>query len=157
MTEKLAVGSLAPNFTGVTNNNQTVSLADYASGWLVLYFYPKDDTPGCTIEANDFTHYIPHFKQLGAQVVGASPDSVESHCNFISKYNLGITLISDEDHKVAESYAAWGLKNFMGKESMGIIRSTFLINPAGKVAQAWYGVKANGHAETVLNTLKTLI
>jgi thioredoxin-dependent peroxiredoxin len=157
MTEKLAVGSLAPNFTAVNNNNQTVSLADYASGWLVLYFYPKDDTPGCTIEANDFTSYIPHFKQFGAQVIGVSPDSVESHCNFISKYNLGITLLSDSDHKVAESYGAWGLKNFMGKESMGIIRSTFLIDPTGKIAKAWYSVKANGHAEAVLNAFKSLI
>jgi len=157
MTEQLQVGSNAPNFTAVDNTNKTVSLADFASSWLVLYFYPKDDTPGCTVEANDFTSYLPEFTALGAKIVGVSPDSLESHCKFIEKYNLGITLLSDLEHQTAESYAAWGLKNFMGKESLGIIRSTFLIDPTGKIAKAWYGVKANGHAEDVLKTLKSLV
>ncbi len=157
MTEQLQAEQAAPNFIALDNTNKKVSLGDFTSHWLVLYFYPKDDTPGCTIEAIDFTRYLKEFTDLGVKIVGVSPDSVESHCQFIDKHSLGITLLSDPEHHLAESYAAWGLKNFMGKESYGIIRSTFVIDPMGKIAKAWYSVKAQDHAEAVLKYLKTLV
>jgi peroxiredoxin Q/BCP len=157
MTEKLQIGDTAPAFTAEADNGQTMNLADFASSWLVLYFYPKDDTPGCTVEANDFTSYLEKFLELGAKVVGVSPDSVKSHCKFIEKHKLKITLLSDLDHQLAESYKVWGLKKFMGKEYMGINRSTFLIDPSGKIAQCWYGVKVEGHVDNVYNSLKSLL
>jgi peroxiredoxin Q/BCP len=157
MTEKLQVGDAAPNFLAVDNNNNTLSLGDFASNWLILYFYPKDDTPGCTVEANDFTRLQDDFKALNAKILGVSPDSVASHCKFIDKHGLTISLLSDPDHIVAESYAAWGVKKFMGKESIGLIRSTFIIDPTGKIAKTWYSVKTPGHGESVLKALKALI
>ena len=157
MSEKLETGTKAPSFTALDSHEKPISLEDFASSWLVLYFYPKDDTPGCTVEANDFTSLIGEFDALNAKVVGVSPDSINSHCKFIEKYNLTIKLLSDPDHKVAESYQAWGLKQFMGKESIGIIRSTFLIDPSGTIAKSWYSVKTNGHAEMVLKALKSLV
>ncbi len=119
-------------------------------------FYPKDNTPGCTTEAKDFTDYASEFAALGAKVVGVSPDSEKSHDKFIEKHNLTIQLLSDPDHIIAENYGVWGLKKFMGKEYMGIIRSTFLINPDGKIAYVWTKVKVKGHTEEVLNKLREL-
>jgi len=157
MSEKLQAGTKAPSFQALDSNEKSVSLEDFASSWLVLYFYPKDDTPGCTVEANDFTSLLSEFELLNAKVVGVSPDSIKSHCKFIEKHNLTITLLSDPDHQVAESYGAWGVKKFMGKESIGIIRSTFLIDPSGIIAKSWYSVKTNGHAQSVLDALKNAL
>ncbi len=120
-----------------------------------FYFYPKDNTPGCTTEALDFTALVPEFTALNAVIVGVSPDSEKSHGRFIEKKELTIELLSDPDHQTAEAYGVWQLKKFMGKEYMGIVRSTFLIDPQGQVAAIWSKVKVKGHAQMVLETLKT--
>ena len=146
----------APNFRADNSKEDSIKLADYLGKWLVLYFYPKDNTPGCTTEAQNFSELKEQFTQLNAQIVGVSPDSVKSHQKFIDKRELTIELLSDPEHRIAEDYGIWGLKKFMGKEYMGIIRSTFLINPEGKIAQIWFPVKVKGHAEAVLDYLKTL-
>ena len=137
----LAVGDQAPAFSLPDENGKMVSLSDYAGKWLVLYFYPKDNTSGCTKEACDFTESKDDFSGLNAEVVGISRDNAERHQNFILKHNLGITLLSDPEHLVHEAYGAWGLKKNYGKESMGVIRSTFIISPEGKIAALWYKVK----------------
>jgi thioredoxin-dependent peroxiredoxin len=156
MSNLLQAGQKAPDFSVKDQDGNIVKLTDFSSQWLILYFYPKDSTPGCTTEAQDFTQYSPEFSKLNAKIVGASPDTEASHCKFIDKYNLSIQLLSDRDHQLAESYGAWGLKKFMGKEYMGIIRSTFLIDPQGAIAHAWYNVRAKGHAEAVLKKLQEL-
>lgn len=143
----LEVGQKAPEFA---------KLADFAGQWLVLYFYPKDNTPGCSTEAIDFTALSPQFQQLNAVIVGVSPDSEKSHCRFIEKHNLTIQLLSDTEHQLAEIYQVWGLKKFMGKEYMGIKRSTFLIDPQGNIAYIWSNVKVKAHAEAVLKKLEEL-
>jgi peroxiredoxin Q/BCP len=157
MSNLLRVGQPAPKFTASNSQGKSVSLEDFAGQWLVLYFYPKDNTPGCTTEAQDFSQFLGQFQELGAQIVGVSPDSEKSHQKFIDKHKLSIELLSDPEHQIAETYGVWGLKKFMGKEYMGIIRSTFLLAPDGKMAQVWSPVKVKGHAETVLNQLKDLI
>ncbi len=157
MSNFLEVGQVAPDFSAPDQEGKLVSLKDFLSQWLVLYFYPKDDTPGCTTEAIDFSQYASEFNQLNAKILGVSPDSEKSHCKFIAKHNLSIQLLSDPQHQVAESYGVWGLKKFMGKEYMGIIRSTFLINPQGKIAHIWTKVKTKGHGEIVLNQLRQLL
>ncbi|AFY79539.1 MAG: thioredoxin-dependent thiol peroxidase [Hydrococcus sp. C42_A2020_068] len=156
MNDLLQSGQKAPDFSAKDQNGNLVTLSDFSSQWLVLYFYPKDNTPGCTTQAQDFTASSSEFNALGAKILGASPDSETSHCKFIEKHNLSIQLLSDRDHKIAQAYGAWGLKKFMGKEYMGIIRSTFLINPEGAIAHAWYNVRAKGHAQVVLKKLKEL-
>jgi peroxiredoxin Q/BCP len=123
---------------------------------LVLYFYPKDNTPGCSTEAIDFTALSPQFQQLNAVIIGVSPDSEKSHCRFIEKHNLTIQLLSDTEHQLAEIYQVWGLKKFMGKEYMGIKRATFLIDPQGNIAYIWSNVKVKAHAEAVLKKLEEL-
>ena len=143
----LEVGQKAPEFA---------KLADFAGQWLVLYFYPKDNTPGCSTEAIDFTALSPQFQQLNAVILGVSPDSEKSHCRFIEKHNLTIQLLSDTEHQLAEIYQVWGLKKFMGKEYMGIKRSTFLIDPQGNIAYIWSNVKVKAHAEAVLKKLEEL-
>ncbi|MEB3228584.1 MAG: thioredoxin-dependent thiol peroxidase [Synechocystis sp.] len=152
----LALNSPAPTFAAPNAQGQTISLADFANQWLILYFYPKDNTPGCTTEAVGFSEKQPEFAQLNANIVGVSPDSAASHGKFIDKHHLTIELISDPDHTIAEAYGAWGLKKFMGKEYMGIIRSTFLIDPTGNVTKIWSNVRVKGHVEKVLETLKKL-
>lgn len=156
MSDRLQNGQKAPDFSLQNQNGSVVSLKDFSDRWLVLYFYPKDDTPGCTTQAKDFTQYTSEFNALGAQIIGISPDSEKSHCRFIEKHQLTIQLLSDREHKVAEIYGAWGLKKFMGKEYMGIIRSTFLIAPSGEIAHIWYNVRAKNHAAAVLEQLKAL-
>ncbi|OKH23747.1 peroxiredoxin [Hydrococcus rivularis NIES-593] len=156
MNDLLQSGQKAPDFSAKDQNGNLVTLGDFSSQWLVLYFYPKDNTPGCTTQAQDFTAFSSEFSDLGAKILGASPDSETSHCKFIEKHNLSIQLLSDRDHKIAQAYGAWGLKKFMGKEYMGIIRSTFLINPEDAIAHAWYNVRAKGHAQVVLKKLKEL-
>ncbi len=158
MTEVKTIesGTKAPAFSLPDQSGATVKLSDYAGQWLVLYFYPKDDTPGCTTEACDFTDGLKSFEKLGATVLGVSRDSQESHQKFIAKYDLKVRLLSDPDHKVMDKYGAYGTKNMYGKEVEGVIRSTFLIDPQGKIAYAWRSVKAAGHAEKVREKLQQL-
>ncbi|MGK7895105.1 MAG: thioredoxin-dependent thiol peroxidase [Xenococcus sp. (in: cyanobacteria)] len=157
MRDLLQIGQKAPNFSAQDQNNNTVSLDDFYDRWLILYFYPKDDTPGCTVEAIDFTALKEQFTELGAAIVGVSPDSAESHCKFIAKHNLGLQLISDPERQVTEAYNVWRLKKFMGKEYMGVVRSTFLITPDGKLAHIWNNVRTKAHAEKVLQKLAELV
>jgi peroxiredoxin Q/BCP len=153
---KLAVGSKAPPFSLKNQDDETVKLADGKGRWTVLYFYPKDDTPGCTTEACDFTAGVKGFEKLEATVLGCSPDSTERHRKFIAKYKLKVTLLSDPDHEVLERYDAWGEKNLYGKVSMGVIRSTVIIDPELRVAHHWRKVSAAGHADAVHAKLKEL-
>ncbi len=125
--------------------------------YVVLYFYPKDNTPGCTIEAIEFTKLLPQFKKLNAIVIGVSADSVESHKKFCEKHNLKVQLLSDKEKKVLKAYKVWKLKKTAGKEHYGIERSTFLINKEGKIVYEWRKVKPRDHAKEVLQTLKSLI
>jgi peroxiredoxin Q/BCP len=156
MSNCLEISQKAPEFSANDQSGTPIRLADFAEQWLVLYFYPKDNTPGCTTEATDFSRYAPDFAKLTAIILGVSPDSEKSHCRFIEKHALTIQLLSDPDHQVADAYGVWGLKKFMGKEYMGIARSTFLIDPDGKIAYIWSNVKTKGHAESVLKKLKEL-
>lgn len=150
------IGQMAPTFTLFNQDDTKTSLKDYKGEWVVLYFYPKDDTPGCTTEACEFTDGLKAFEKVGAAVIGVSPDSTASHRKFIEKYNLKVTLLADPDREVLEKYGAWGIKINYGKESLGVIRSTFLIDPQGKIAHVWPKVTAAGHAEVVRNKLAEL-
>jgi peroxiredoxin Q/BCP len=152
----LAIGKKAPDFALPNQDDEVVKLKDLAGRWVVLYFYPRDDTPGCTVEACDFTSGLKGFEKLNATVLGCSPDSTESHRKFIAKHKLKITLLSDPDHKALLPYGAWGEKNMYGKITQGVIRSTVIIDPAGKVAHHWAKVSAAGHAEAVRERLKAL-
>lgn len=154
MTDIPQVGQDAPDFSAQDQNETVVSLQDNSDRWLVLYFYPKDSTPGCTTEAKDFTAYAKEFAELGADIIGVSPDSAKSHCKFIDKQDLSLKLLSDPEHVVIEAYGAWRLKKFMGKEYMGVVRSTFLISPDRKIVQVWDKVRVKAHAEKVLQELK---
>jgi thioredoxin-dependent peroxiredoxin len=147
----MKIGQSAPAFTASDREGKITTLQDFKSQWLVLYFYPKDNTPGCTTQAIEFTGKLPEFHSLNTQVVGISPDSIASHGKFIDKHNLEIILLSDPEHQIAEDYGVWQLKKFMGKEYMGIIRSTFLIDPSGNIAHIWSSVKVKNHADIVLN------
>ncbi|AFY35041.1 thioredoxin-dependent thiol peroxidase [Calothrix sp. PCC 7507] len=150
------VGQPAPDFSTPDQNETLLSLGDFSSQWVVLYFYPKDDTPGCTTEAKDFTELNQKFSELGAKILGVSPDSGKSHGKFINKHNLSITLLSDPEHLLTEAYGAWRLKKFMGKEYMGVARSTFLIAPNRIIAYTWPNVKVKSHAQQVLTKLQEL-
>jgi peroxiredoxin Q/BCP len=152
----LTVGKKAPDFTLPNQDDEPVKLSELAGRWVVLYFYPNDDTPGCTVEACDFTAGLKDFEKLEATVLGCSPNSTESHRKFIAKYKLKIDLLSDPEKKVLTKYGAWGEKNMYGKITMGVIRSTAIIDPQGKVARHWPKVKAAGHAEAVKEALKEL-
>ena len=152
----LTVGDLAPDFSLPRNGGGTVSLADFAGKAVVLYFYPKDDTSGCTVEAKDFTALADEFEKAGAVVIGFSPDSVKSHDKFISKHGLKLILASDEQQQVLQAYGVWKEKSMYGKTYMGVERSTFVVGRDGKVAAAWRKVKVPGHAATVLETVKGL-
>jgi peroxiredoxin Q/BCP len=149
-------GKKAPAFTLPDQNDKKTKLPDFAGQWVVLYFYPKDNTPGCTTEACEFTDGLKAFEKLNAVVLGVSPDSTASHRKFIEKQNLEITLLSDPERKVLEKYGAFGTKKMYGKEVKGVIRSTFLIDPGGKVAHVWTKVKAAGHAARVREKLEEL-
>ena len=152
----LEVGDKAPDFCLPNQDENEVCLRDLKGKWIVLYFYPKDNTPGCTTEACDFTENLPDFEGLDAVVLGVSPDSPKKHRNFIEKKNLGITLLSDENKEVLESYGVWQLKKMCGKEYMGVVRSTFLIDPDGIIAEIWRNVRVKGHVEKVKERLKEL-
>ena len=156
MSNSLEIGQIAPSFSASDRHEQTITLEDFAGSWLILYFYPKDNTPGCTTEAKEFSEYLPEFEALGAKIVGISPNSEKSHGRFIEKHDLKITLLCDREHQIAKNYGVWGLKKFMGKEYMGIIRSTFLISPDGKIARVWSKVRVKGHVLQVLEKLQEL-
>ncbi len=153
---KLEVGSAAPAFSLPDQDDKTAKLSEYKGQWLVLYFYPNDDTPGCTTEACDFTNGLKDFEKMEAAVVGCSPNTTESHRKFIAKYKLKVRLLSDPEHKAMTAYNAWGEKVLYGKKSVGVIRSTAIIDPKGKIAYHWATVKAAGHAEAVRAKLKEL-
>ncbi|TFG15734.1 MAG: thioredoxin-dependent thiol peroxidase [Promethearchaeota archaeon] len=153
----LKVGDIAPNFCLIDKDNKKVCLKDFKGKSIILYFYPKDNTPGCTTEAIGFTNILPDFQKLDAVVIGVSPDSPESHAKFAEKKNLKVILLSDEDKKVLKQYGAWGKNKFRGKEYIGVIRSTYLIEPEGKIAHIWPKVSVKGHAEDVKNTLSELL
>ncbi len=152
----VTVGEKAPGFTLPDQEGSDVSLGDHAGKWVVLYFYPRDDTPGCTTEACEFTAGVEAFRGLDAVVLGCSPDTPEKHRKFIAKHDLGITLLSDPGHEVMQRYGAWGEKNNYGKKTMGVIRSTVIIDPQGRVAHHWPRVKAAGHADKVREKLEEL-
>jgi peroxiredoxin Q/BCP len=153
---KIAVGTKAPAFTLANEKSQKIKLSDFLGQWVVIYFYPKDDTPGCTTQACEFSAGIKAFDQLNAQVLGVSPDSPQSHQKFIDKHKLKVTLLCDPNHAIMEKYGAWGEKNMYGKLSVGVIRSTVLIDPTGKVAHHWKRVKAADHADYVRKKLQEL-
>jgi thioredoxin-dependent peroxiredoxin len=150
---KLSSGDAAPSFTIPNQDEKAVSLADFAGRKVVLYFYPKDDTPGCTKEACQFNENLSAFSRAAVPVLGISPDPAGDHRKFREKYGLEFDLLSDVDHAVTESYGAWGEKVLYGKTSVGLIRSTFLVGEDGRIERAWYHVKADGHAAKVLAEL----
>ena len=154
--ESLNVGDNAPAFSLPDATEREVALEQFRGQWVVLYFYPKDNTSGCTTEALDFTAALPQFEQHNAVVIGISPDSCKSHQNFINKHQLKVLLLSDTDHKVLEAYGAWQLKRMYGREYMGVVRSTYLIDPQGTIRRIWPKVKVKGHVEEVLKTLVEL-
>lgn len=150
---KLTEGDVAPPFTVATNGGGTASLADYKGKNVILYFYPKDDTPGCTKEACAFRDHFAAFKKKGAVVLGVSVDPVKAHDKFVEKYKLPFTLLADVDKKIVEAYGVWGQKMFMGRKYLGVHRVTFLIGPDGKIKKIWPKVKPEEHAEEVLAAL----
>lgn len=156
MADWVEEGTKAPAFTLVADDGSKVKLADLKGSPVVLYFYPKDDTPGCTREACAFRDRKDELKKLGAKVLGVSADDVASHVKFRDKYELNFPLLADTDHKVADAYGAWREKNMYGKKSMGIQRSTFLIDADGKIARVWKRVQVDGHDEQVLAALREL-
>ena len=151
---KLKEGGRAPEFSVNTSGGGKLSLADFKGKNVILYFYPKDDTPGCTKEACAFRDNFSEFKKRGAVVLGVSPDSVKSHDKFVEKFKLPFTLLADEDKKIVEAYGVWGEKSFMGRKYMGTHRVTFLIGPDGRIKKIWPQVKPDEHVEEVLAALE---
>lgn len=150
---KVQEGQKAPAFAAQNQAGERVSLADFKGKNVVLYFYPRDNTPGCTVEACEFRDEHSALKKKGAVVLGVSPDSEKSHQKFIEKFSLPFPLLVDEDHAIAEAYGAWGEKSLYGRKFMGIIRSTVLIGPDGNVKKVWPKVSPKGHANEVLDAL----
>ena len=147
----------APTFNLNSTDGKVYSLKNSIGKYVVFYFYPKDDTPGCTIETNDFNKLLSKFKKLECEIYGISKDDLKSHDKFRNKYNIKFDLLADEEIKVLKKYKVWGKKKFMGREFMGIIRTTFLIDKKGKIIKIWNNVKVKDHAKEVLETLKNLI
>jgi peroxiredoxin Q/BCP len=146
-------GDEAPGFELEDEQGELIRLSDYKGRPVVVYFYPADDTPGCTKEACQFTELYDEFAAGGVEVIGISPDGAAAHQRFRQKYGLRVRLLSDPSHEVMEAYGAWGEKTLYGKKSVGVIRATFLVGEDGKVKRAWYHVKADGHAQKVLAEL----
>jgi len=153
---KLEAGKKAPAFRLSDQDEHPVALKDFAGAPVILYFYPADDTPGCTKEACQFNDNLRAFSRAGAKVVGISPNGAASHQKFRAKYGLKFALLSDPEHKAMTAYGAWGEKTMYGKKTVGTIRSTFLIDAKGVLRHVWYGVRADGHADKVLEELKAL-
>jgi len=150
---KLKTGDMAPEFSAATNGGGKISLAGLNGKNVILYFYPKDDTPGCTKEACAFRDEFAEFKKRGAVVLGVSPDSVKSHDRFVEKFKLPFALLADEDKKIVEAYGVWGEKSFMGRKYFGTHRVTFLIGPDGRIKKIWPRVKPDEHAKAILAEL----
>ena len=150
------IGKSAPDFTLVDQNSQPVTLSKHRGKWVVLYFYPKDNTPGCTLEAKDFTALLPKFRQMNTQLFGVSEDSPKSHCDFIDKHGLELRLLSDPNHEVMELYGAW-VRSSLGSLNYGrVIRTTMIVDPKGVIRHYWPEVIAQGHADRVLSRLTEL-
>ena len=152
----LKINIKAPDFILSSTNKIDYSLKNSLGKYVVIYFYPKDDTPGCTVEANDFNKLLPQFKKLNCEVFGVSKDNLKSHDKFREKYKLKFDLLSDEELTVLKKFKVWGKKKFMGREFMGILRTTFLIDKKGKILKIWENVKVKDHAKEVLETLKEI-
>ncbi len=153
---ELKEGKVAPDFKTLDQDGKLHKFSDYRGKWVLLYFYPKDDTPGCTKEACVIRDMMPDFKKLKLQVFGVSIDSVKSHKKFTDKYNLPFTLLADEDRKIVTKYGVWAEKSMYGKKYMGILRTSFLIDPKGKIVKIYEKVKPEIHAEEILEDLKSL-
>ena len=156
MSDWLEAGDKAPAFTLAADDGSKIKLAELKGSPVILYFYPADDTPGCTREACAFRDRAAELKKLGAKVLGVSPDDVASHGKFRDKFKLNFPLLADPDHAVAEKFGAWREKNMYGKKSMGIVRSTFLIDKEGVIHRVWRSVKVDGHDTAVIEALKEL-
>ena len=152
----LKINSTAPNFTSPSTSKKNYSLKDSLGNYVVLYFYPKDNTPGCTTETIDFNKLLSNFKKLNCEVYGISKDNLQSHDKFKNKYKIKFDLLADEELKLLKKYKVWGKKKFMGREFMGTIRSTYLIDKKGKILKTWNNVKVKDHAKEVLETLKNI-
>ncbi|WP_420546871.1 thioredoxin-dependent thiol peroxidase [Curvivirga sp.] len=150
----LSIGDMAPDFTLPIQGNGELTLSSLKGKKVVIYFYPKDMTPGCTTESKDFRDAHDQFKALNTEIIGISKDSVARHDKFIAKHDLPFDLVSDEEGEACEAYGVWQLKKFMGKEFMGIVRTTFLINEEGKIEQIWNKVRVKGHVDAVLEAVK---
>lgn len=153
---KLNEGDIAPDFCLKNQDEENICLRDFKCQKIVLYFYPKDNTPGCSMEAMTFTRYKDEFEKYNTTIIGVSKDSCDSHKKFIENKNLNITLISDIDKDIQKKYGVWRLKKFMGREFMGTVRSTFLIDEDGKIRKIWDKVKVKDHVEEVLENVKNL-
>ncbi|MFK7973726.1 MAG: peroxiredoxin [Rickettsiaceae bacterium] len=152
----LSIGDIAPKFSTIISKNKVLNSSDLAEKYIVLYFYPRDNTPGCTMESKDFNSLYSEFQSLGAEIIGVSKDTVESHENFKNKYELKFPLGSDNEGELCEQYGVWVQKSMFGKKYMGIKRTTFLIAPQGKIAYIWPSVSVLGHASKVLKQLKQI-
>jgi peroxiredoxin Q/BCP len=150
------VGTKAPVWQAADQEGKMRASKDYLGKWVILYFYPKDDTPGCTKEACSFRDGFAQFRRAGIEVIGVSVDSVKKHAKFVEKYSLPFTLLADEDKKIVEAYGVWGQKKFMGREYMGTNRVSYLIDPVGKIAKVYENVKPDAHADEVLADVKSL-
>jgi len=152
----IKINTKAPTFILDSTSNDSFSLKNSIGKYIILYFYPKDDTPGCTIEANDFNKLLTKFKKLNCEVYGISKDNIKSHNKFREKYKIKFNLLADDELKIIKIYKVWAKKKFMGREYMGVVRSTFLISPKGKIIKIWDNVKVKDHANEVLRTLKDI-
>ena len=156
MAKILEAGDKAPKFDIPNQNGSMIKLDDLLGKWSVIFFYPRDDTPGCTIEAKEFTELSSKFEEHGATIYGVSPDNETKHCKFIEKHELKVELLADTESTMLADYGVWQEKSMYGKTYMGVVRTTYLIDPEGSVAEAWTKVKARGHAEIVLERLKEI-
>lgn len=153
MSEMPRPGQVAPDFELLSDSGKTVRLSDFRGKKVVLYFYPKDMTSGCTQEACSFRDHYPQYEEQGAVILGVSPDPPQSHVRFKSQYNLPFLLLSDEDHKIAETYGVWGEKRMYGRTYHGVLRTTFVIDEQGRIAKVFTNVKPDGHGQEVLEAL----
>jgi len=150
------IGDKIPEFSLKDADGNQINSRDFIGKWLVLYFYPRDNTPGCTKEAVDFSNYLEDFRKYNCQIVGVSPDTEEKHANFKEKHNLKVILLSDPEHSILEKFGVWQLKKNYGKENWGVVRSTFLIDPNGIIKKVWENVRVKDHVLEVLESLKEL-